>query len=68
MNIRVRKIIEHKDGSATCDFVFDKEAHHVLLRHGLISILLAVSARYKPTKTRATALAKKKVVAKKKAK
>jgi hypothetical protein len=68
MNISVRKSIEHKDGSATCEFVFDKEAHHVLLRHGLVSILLAASSRYKPTDKETKALEKKKPIAKKRSK
>lgn len=68
MNISVRKCIEHKDGSATVEFVFDKEDLQILLRHGLVAILMAASSRYKPTDKEAKALTKKKPVAKKRSK
>ena len=66
MNISVRKCIEHKDGSATVEFVFDKEDLQVLLRHGLVAILMAASSRYKPTTKETKALEKKKPIVKKK--
>ena len=68
MNISVRKCVEHKDGSATVEFVFDKEDLQVLLRHGLVAILMAASSRYKPTTKETKALTKKKPVAKKRSK
>jgi hypothetical protein len=69
--ITVRKCKEHPDGSATCEFVFDKEDLHILLRHGLVAVLTLGKDMYKPVfKKPAKKVAKKvvKKVAKKKAK
>ena len=68
MNIRVRKCVEHKDGSATVEFVFDKEDLQILVRHGLIFLLASAAAKYKPTSKNTKALQKKKPVAKKRSK
>lgn len=68
MNISVRKCIEHKDGSATVEFVFDKEGLQILVRHGLIFLLASASAKYKPTSKNTKVLQKKKPVAKKRSK
>ena len=68
MNITVRKCIEHKDGSATVEFVFDKEDLQILIRHGLIFLLASAAAKYKPTSKNTKALQKKKPLAKKKSK
>ncbi len=68
MNISVRKCIEHKDGSATVEFVFDKEDLQILVRHGLIFLLASAAAKYKPTSKNTKALQKKKPVAKKRSK
>lgn len=68
MNISVRKCIEHKDGSATVEFVFDKEDLQILVRHGLIFLLASAAAKYKPTTKETKALTKKKPVAKKRSK
>lgn len=68
MNISVRKCIEHKDGSATVEFVFDKEDLQILVRHGLIFLLASAAAKYKPTSKNTKALQKKKPLAKKRSK
>ena len=68
MNISVRKCVEHKDGSATVEFVFDKEDLQVLIRHGLIFLLASAAAKYKPTSKNTKALQKKKPLAKKRSK
>jgi hypothetical protein len=68
MNISVRKCIEHKDGSATVEFVFDKKDLQILVRHGLVAILMAASSRYKPTTRERKSLEKKKPIAKKRSK
>ena len=68
MNISVRKCIEHKDGSATVEFVFDKEDLQILVRHGLVFLLASAAAKYKPTSKNTKALQKKKPVAKKRSK
>ena len=68
MNISVRKCIEHKDGSATVEFVFGKEDLQVLIRHGLIFLLASAAAKYKPTSKNTKALQKKKPLAKKRSK
>ena len=60
--ITVRKCKEHPDGSATCEFVFDKEDLHILLRHGLVAVLTVGKDMYKPVFKKPA----KKVVAKKK--
>lgn len=39
MLIRINLIKENKDGSADVEVKFDKEGHHLLLQHGLTSIL-----------------------------
>ena len=39
MLIRINLIKENKDGSADVEVRFDKEGHHLLLQHGLTSIL-----------------------------
>ena len=46
--ITVKKCVEHEDGSATCEFVFEKEDHHIILRHGLIALLTLGKDMYKP--------------------
>ena len=44
--ILVRKCVEHKDGSATVTFDFEKEDHAILLRHGLVSLLTLGAKMY----------------------
>lgn len=46
--ITVKKCVEHKDGSATATFHFDKEDHAVILRHGLVALLTLGVKMYKP--------------------
>jgi hypothetical protein len=46
--IVVKKCVEHKDGSATVTFDFEKEDHAILLRHGLVALLTIGAKMYEP--------------------